>query len=122
MTIHIRKKTGDLDWDIRSRWFFTGWHLYWIAPRKHGQSRDDNRETVWMATFRELSHLDAYISTFEKPKSELDRLQSHTIAQFANDEIDEAEFVETAMVYSMTREQCDEVIANKREEEGRHND
>ena len=117
MTIKFRKQTGDLEWDIRQSWRGY-WKLYWLTGRRDG--RTANRASVWMATFRELTHLDAYISTFEKPKGNLERLQDSAIARYKNGELTEEEFISEAMVYSLTRDQCDATIEEHREETGQH--
>ena len=89
MTIKFRKQTGDLEWDIRQTWRGR-WKLYWVSGRPRSK---DNRAFVWMATFREMTHLDAFISTFEKPKGELERLQDSTIGAYERGELTEEQFL-----------------------------
>jgi hypothetical protein len=121
MTITIQRQTGDLEWIVKQGFFTRRWHLYWVMGRQRNQSRHDPRPRVWMATFRELSHLDTYISQFEKPLSNLERLQDSTIALFKSGGLTEEEFMSEGMVYSLTQTQCEAIIEDYREETGKHN-
>jgi hypothetical protein len=110
MIISIKNKT--CQWEIQKGLFQRNWQVYLLLTSPGNPQWEKQR--VWMAAFRDLSHVNLYVNVFEPPPAARTPLQEAldaTVAQFRAGEIGATEFEETAMVYSATREWCAEIIA-----------
>jgi hypothetical protein len=121
MTVQFSKRIGEIEWEIRSGPFQLWWTLYWVSGKKR----------LWVALFRELPMLDAFISIYEHQSPIPSGIQAiggtnpymeNAIAEFQADEIDEAQFIETAHVYGALPDQIRYVIEQKNATQGFHSE
>jgi hypothetical protein len=111
MTIQFRRRSGQIEWEVK-RYPFGLWKLSCV----HENSK------IWVAIFRELGHLDMFITLFEpmQAASGSNVYVRNAIAEFEADEITADQFRETAQVYGALPEQIQGIIDRKAEAEGIH--